>query len=107
MPDAPQRRGVLDGYGWVIDAGWLLVDAGHHLYSETWRALRGFADEVARRWRDPDAGIWEERNDGAHHVHSKLMAWLALDRALRIAETHRISARQTSKWRSERDAIAV
>jgi GH15 family glucan-1,4-alpha-glucosidase len=97
----------LDGYGWVIDAGWLLVDAGHHLYSETWRALRGFANEVARRWRDPDAGIWEERNDGAQHVHSKLMAWLALDRALRIAETHRITARQTSRWRSERDAIAV
>ena len=51
--------------------------------------MRGFADQVAERWRQPDAGIWEIRGDGAHHVHSKLMAWLALDRALRIASTHR------------------
>ena len=42
----------LDGYGWVLDAAWMLVDAGHHLYSETWRAMRGFADEVAERWSD-------------------------------------------------------
>jgi hypothetical protein len=47
--------------------------AGHSLYSETWRAMRGLADLVARRWRDPDAGIWEIRDDAAHHVHSKLM----------------------------------
>ena len=79
----------LDGYGWVLDAAWLLVQAGHHLYSETWRAMRGFADLVARRWQEPDAGIWEIRGDAAHHVHSKLMGWLALDRALRIADTHR------------------
>ncbi len=43
----------LDGYGWVLDAAWLLVDAGHHLYSETWRAMRGFADEVAGTWTAP------------------------------------------------------
>ena len=79
----------LDGYGWVIDAAWLLTDAGHPLYTETWRALRGFADEVARRWREPDAGIWEVRDDAAHHVHSKLMAWLALDRALAHRRSHR------------------
>ncbi len=97
----------LDGYGWVLDAAWLLVDAGHHLYSETWRALRGFADQVAKNWTEPDAGIWEIRGDGAHHVHSKLMAWLALDRALRIAATHRTSARQAGRWQTERDAIAA
>ena len=56
--------------------------------------MRGFADQVAARWREPDAGIWEIRGDAAHHVHSKLMAWLALDRALRIAATHRTPARQ-------------
>lgn len=97
----------LDGYGWVLDAAWVFVQAGHHLYSETWRAMRGFADLVAYRWREPDAGIWEIRGDAAHHVHSKLMGWLALDRALRIAETHRLSARQRRRWQSARDAIAV
>jgi GH15 family glucan-1,4-alpha-glucosidase len=58
----------LDGYGWVVDAAWVLVQAGHHLYSETWRAVRGFADLVARRWQEPDAGIWEIRGDAVHHA---------------------------------------
>ena len=97
----------LDGYGWVLDAAWLLVHAGHHLYSETWRAMRGFADEVAQHWTEPDAGIWEIRGDAAHHVHSKLMAWLALDRALRIAATHRTPTRQLTRWQTQRDAIAA
>jgi GH15 family glucan-1,4-alpha-glucosidase len=97
----------LDGYGWVLDAAWLLVDAGETLWSETWRALRGFADQVAESWRLPDAGIWEIRADSAHHVHSKLMAWLALDRALAISRTHRTSRRQLERWSHEREAIAT
>jgi GH15 family glucan-1,4-alpha-glucosidase len=91
----------------VVDAAWVLVRAGNHLYAETWRAVRGFADLVARRWREPDAGIWEIRGDAAHHVHSKLMGWLALDRALRIGDTHRLPARQWQRWRAARDAIAA
>lgn len=112
LDSAPVRIGngadaqhQLDGYGWVIDAAWLLTDAGHELYGETWRALRGFADEVARRWREPDAGIWEIRGPQQHHVHSKVMAWLALDRALRIAATRRTSARRVHRWQTERTAL--
>ncbi len=80
---APQHQ--LDAYGWVLDAAWLLTEAGHRLYGETWRVVAGLADYVAATWRKPDAGIWERRDAPAHHVHSKLMAWLALDRAIRIA----------------------
>ena len=69
--------------------------------------MRGFTDPVARRWPEPDAGIWEIRADPAHHVHSKIMGWLALDRALRIAETHRISARRRRRWESGESAIAA
>ncbi|MFC0531183.1 glycoside hydrolase family 15 protein [Phytohabitans kaempferiae] len=97
----------LDGYGWVVDAAWVLVQAGQHLYGETWRAMRGFTDLVARRWAEPDAGIWEIRGDPAHHVHSKLMGWLALDRALCIAETHRVPAAQRRRWQTARDALAA
>jgi GH15 family glucan-1,4-alpha-glucosidase len=97
----------LDGYGWVLDAAWVLVRSGHRLYSETWRAMRGFADLVALRWPDPDAGIWEIRDDAAHHVHSKMMGWLALDRALRIGQTHHLRAQQRERWQMARQHLAA
>jgi len=56
---------------------------------------------------EPDAGIWEIRGDAAHHVHSKLMAWLALDRALRIAAELGVSGRRRRWWQTQRDAIAA
>ncbi|MDG4839868.1 glycoside hydrolase family 15 protein [Micromonospora sp. WMMD967] len=96
----------LDGYGWVIDAAWAFAQAGHRLSAETWRAVRGFADVVAGRWREPDAGIWEVR-EPAQHVHSKLMGWLAVDRALAIADTHSVPERQRRRWQEARDAIAA
>jgi GH15 family glucan-1,4-alpha-glucosidase len=97
----------LDNYGWVLDAMWLLVRQGHHLYGETWRVAMGLADRVAERWREPDAGLWEVRGDPAHYVHSKLMAWLALDRALRIAGSHGAPTRRRLRWATERDAVAA
>ena len=97
----------LDNYGWVLDAMWLLVRAGHGLYGETWRIAMGLADHVAAHWRRPDAGLWEVRGEPAHYVHSKLMAWLALDRALRIAGSHRTPVRRRSRWTAERAAIAA
>ncbi|HTO00620.1 MAG TPA: glycoside hydrolase family 15 protein [Microthrixaceae bacterium] len=97
----------LDSYGWVLDAMWLFVNAGHHLYDETWRAASGMTDLVAKLWRQPDAGVWEIRDSGSQRVHSKLMAWLTLDRALLISETHRVSQRRRERWITERDAIAI
>jgi GH15 family glucan-1,4-alpha-glucosidase len=69
--------------------------------------MSGFADRIATDWRATDAGIWEVRGDGTHHVHSKLMAWLALDRALRIAQTRRTPGKRTRSWQEQRDAIAA
>jgi GH15 family glucan-1,4-alpha-glucosidase len=97
----------LDGYGWVLDAAWILTDHGYRLDGETWRAMRGFADRVADTWHQADAGIWERRDAPRHHVHSKLMAWLALDRAARIAQRRggRAAAR-AGAWLAARDRIA-
>ncbi|MDQ0261145.1 GH15 family glucan-1,4-alpha-glucosidase [Sinomonas atrocyanea] len=95
----------LDGYGWVLDAAWASVEAGHPLSSEMWRAMRSFADYVAARWQDPDAGIWEVRGAPAHHVHSKVMAWVALDRALRIASRQGARARKLRRWQEAREGI--
>lgn len=97
----------LDVYGWVLDAAWLLERSGHPVHGETWRALSGFADLVAKMWRRRDAGIWEVRGDQAHYVHSKLMAWLALDRALRLSSAHRTRRSRVERWRRERAAVAL
>lgn len=96
----------LDVYGWVVDAAWQFEDTGHRLHGETWRALSGFADVVASAWREPDAGIWEVRGDQAHYVHSKLMAWLALDRMTRMAPTRRTRTTRVTRWARERDEVA-
>ena len=97
----------LDVYGWVVDAAWLLEESGHRLHGETWRAVARFADLVAATWRKPDAGIWEVRGDPVHYVHSKLMAWLALDRIARIAGNHRVRSSRLKTWEGERDALAA
>ena len=92
----------------MLDAAWLLTDSGQRLDGETWRAMRGFADRVAATWHEPDAGIWERRDTPRHHVHSKLMAWLALDRAARIAQRRGgRAARRAITWTEARDRVAV
>jgi GH15 family glucan-1,4-alpha-glucosidase len=88
----------LDVYGWVVDAAYLLDRAGYVLFAETWRMVAGFADLVARRYREPDAGVWEVRGEPRHYVHSKLMGWLALDRALALADSYRTSQRRRARW---------
>ncbi|HEU4492263.1 MAG TPA: glycoside hydrolase family 15 protein [Jiangellales bacterium] len=103
--NAASAQHQLDGYGWVVDAAWNVVQTGGGLNSETWRAIRSFAGLVARRWHEPDAGIWELRSAPAHLVHSKLMAWLALDRALRIGDSHRLTRRRRRVWQEARNAL--
>jgi GH15 family glucan-1,4-alpha-glucosidase len=91
----------------VLDAAWRLTDDGHRLYGETWRVASAYADQVSTTWSQPDAGIWEKRAKPAHHVHSKLMAWVALDRAIRIADSRGDRRRQRqSRWARARDALA-
>jgi GH15 family glucan-1,4-alpha-glucosidase len=90
----------LDGYGWVLDAAWQLIRTGHRLDNETWRTMRAFADHIVQIGMQPDAGIWERRDQPRHHVHSKLMAWVALDRAIRIARQRGAPSRQSTMWRT-------
>jgi GH15 family glucan-1,4-alpha-glucosidase len=62
------------------------------------------ADQTVERWREPDQGIWEVRGGPRHFLYSKLMCWVALDRAVRLAEDLRIN-QDTTLWRSTRDEI--
>ena len=106
LGNAADEQHQLDVYGWVVDAACLLEESGQKLHGETWRAVAGFADRTARVWREPDAGIWEVRGNPDHYVHSKLMAWLALDRSARMARNHRVKQSRVRTWLRERDAIA-
>jgi GH15 family glucan-1,4-alpha-glucosidase len=105
LGNAAATQHQLDVYGWVMDAAWQVNRSGGTVHPATWRTIAGFADFVAANWREPDAGIWEERFHPSHHVHSKAMAWVALDRAIRIARARRVGSRRAARWKAERDAL--
>ncbi len=90
---APVRVGNDAWYQHRIDVFGPLLDAVYRLRSQmgafgasTVEFLAGLADAAAAAWHDPDQGVWEIRGDPQHFVSSKLMCWLALDRAVRIFE---------------------
>ena len=95
----------LDVYGWVVDTGWHLASLGSRLDGPSWRMIRSLADFVARCWREPDAGIWEERGGPRQHVSSKLLAFVALDRAARIARRRGQDLARAGRWEREREAL--
>ena len=77
----------LDIYGDLLQTALIYVEAGGRLDRETGRRLAGIADLICRIWRQPDSGIWEVRSEPVQFTHSKMMCWVALDRALRLCET--------------------
>lgn len=84
--NAAQTQLQLDVYGAVLSAFALLAQQGKKLRRKIWVALRGLADTLCEQWQEPDSGIWEQRGPRRHYVHSKLMAWVALDRAIGLLD---------------------
>ena len=98
----------LDSYGQILESAYLYHRAGGDLTADNWRFLIGLVDLVCEKWRKPDHGIWEMRDDPRHFIHSKACCWLALDRGLRLAgDGLTCDERQADvhRWRTERDAI--
>ncbi|HYE03510.1 MAG TPA: trehalase-like domain-containing protein, partial [Phycisphaerales bacterium] len=102
--NAAANQVQLDVFGPIVELIALLAEAGAPLSPEHWRLAEAMVRAVAARWREPDHGIWEERKPRQHHVHSKVMCWLTVDRALRIAARH--WGRQFPEWERLRDEIA-
>ncbi|EQD37090.1 glycoside hydrolase 15-related protein, partial [mine drainage metagenome] len=71
----------LDIFGELLDAAALLVRVDPEARAEVWPELAPVAEIIERRWAVPDRSIWEIRGARAHYVHSKVMAWVGLDRA--------------------------
>jgi GH15 family glucan-1,4-alpha-glucosidase len=95
----------LDIYGNLLQTALVYVEGGGRLDRETGRRLAETADLVCRIWREPDSGIWEVRSEPAHFTHSKMMCWVALDRALRLSEQGDLPAGHAATWRQEAVAI--
>lgn len=75
----------LDIYGELIDSVYLYDKYGDPIAYDTWRELSRMVDWVCTAWTQPDEGIWEVRGGRRHFLYSKLQCWVALDRALRLA----------------------
>ena len=79
----------------------MYVNEGHRLGRDTARDLAGIADFVCAHCREPDSGIWEVRARPRHHTQSKAMCWVALDRAMRMANMGRLPAKHAERWSTE------
>ena len=95
----------LDTYGELLQTAWLYVQTGNRLDPDIGRRLAQVADLVCRLWRNPDAGIWEVRSEAAHYTHSKMMCWVALDRAGKLARQGLLPARHLSRWDEQAAAV--
>lgn len=76
----------LDTYGEVATAAFEYVAHGHTLDASQKRMLAKTGDALLERWREPDEGIWEIRNERKHHTYSKVMSWVTVDRLIRLHE---------------------
>jgi GH15 family glucan-1,4-alpha-glucosidase len=103
--NAAAAQSQLDIYGDLLQTAWIYAQAGGRLDRETGRRLAAIADLVCRLWREPDSGIWEVRSEPLHFTHSKMMCWVALDRALRLCDAGRVPAGHAAAWRREASAI--
>ena len=100
---APQLQ--LDVYGELLQTVHRYAMSGGRLDRETGRRLGEIADEVCRLWRLPDAGIWEVRAEPAHFTQSKLMCWVALERAAELAQEGKLPAGHAHLWKATAEKI--
>jgi alpha,alpha-trehalase len=94
----------LDTFGELLDTAWLYRRHDGEIDEIFWDFLSRVGGVVLERWREPDQGIWEIRGEPRHFVHSKVMAWVALDRLVRLAK---LDGREgdLESWRAARDEI--
>jgi GH15 family glucan-1,4-alpha-glucosidase len=102
--NAAHQQFQLDVYGEVVDALHQARVGGLAESSDAWALERALVAQVARVWDEPDEGIWEVRGPRQHFTHSKVMAWVAVDRAVRAVERHGLEG-LGDEWRALRDRI--
>ncbi|WP_042418085.1 glycoside hydrolase family 15 protein [Streptacidiphilus anmyonensis] len=94
----------LDIYGALIDSIYLYDKWGRPISSADWDQIGAVADWLCGHWDQPDEGIWETRAGRRNFVYSRVMCWVALERAIRMANRRGLPA-DLPLWRQSRDAI--
>ncbi|MFQ5952824.1 MAG: glycoside hydrolase family 15 protein, partial [Candidatus Omnitrophota bacterium] len=99
---AKQRQ--LDIYGELINAIYETTRYGKDVSEEVWNSIKTITDYVCEVWDTEDAGIWEVRGGSRHYVYSKLMCWVAVDRAIKMAQEKK-NEPLSGKWEKTREDI--
>ncbi len=102
------RQKQLDVLGEVVNAAHLLREQlGEQFDEPLARLICSLANRAAERWREPDAGMWEARDKERHYLTSKVLCWVALDRAVELAPRlgERGDARRVERWKTAREEI--
>src|SRR4051794_9111203 len=102
--NAASRQLQLGSWGDLLETTDLYVESGNALDDDTGRLLAGCVDRLAVAWPDEDSGIWELHDD-RHYTCSKMAAWMAFDRAVKLARTGQLPGQHVELWREERDAV--
>ena len=104
--NAASSQFQLDVFGEVVDAMYHAHRAGILLADPDWRMQVSLLDFLETKWDEPDEGIWEVRGGRQQFTHSKVMAWVAFDRAVKLVEHCDCSANeQLKRWKKLRDRI--
>ncbi len=83
--NAAREQLQLDIYGELLDSIYIYDEHGGHISYDFWMHLVGIIEWVCRNWRKPDRGIWEVRDGSRPFLYSRVLCWVALDRAIRLA----------------------
>src|SRR5205814_2033672 len=102
--NAASEQLQIDVYGEVMDALYQARSHGLPAEKSSWRLQLALLDALESTWQRPDDGIWEIRGEPRHFVHSKVMAWVAFDRAVRSVETQDVDG-PVDRWRGIRERI--
>jgi GH15 family glucan-1,4-alpha-glucosidase len=94
----------LDVYGELLNSLYLYREQLGELHPEIQRFVADLANTAARRWRETDSGMWEMRGEPRHHLSSKVLCWVALDRAVALASQLGEHA-DLKRWTAEREQI--
>lgn len=102
--NAAYQQFQLDVYGELMDSMHVARRSGLAPDENAWMLQRALAEYLESVWRQPDEGIWEVRGPRRHFTHSKVMAWVAMDRMVKAVERFGLQG-PVERWRATRDAI--